>query len=222
MYVTIFIILSYLIGLCSGWSILSLFLFIKPLDSVTAKLTEGKDKEISNNIRDVRNHFNNLVWRSYGIFIAALTLIGAWFAGKLAFEPEVLKFIAPKSFICAILLIVVISISINMIWAAYISISLMVINRIIAKYDCLYMIILSHPLTIAYNSIFSFLIDTIFFVICLMTIIYYKELGYFQGEDNFLWNIFYYLTIVIFGVGSFLRLKARYFVYNELMNLNKL
>jgi hypothetical protein len=217
-FVSTLIIFSYLFGIFIGWSILKIFLIINPLDELYSNITNSKDIKLSKNMENIHKHFINLVWRSYGIFIAALTLIGAWFAGKLAFEPKILEFIAPKSFICAILLVIVISISLNMIWAAYISISLMVINKIIAHYDNLYMNFLSHPLRVAYNSIFVLVIDIIFFLICLSIIVYYKELGHFDETIDIYWNIYYYFTIIIFGAGSYLRLKARFYVFNELIS----
>jgi hypothetical protein len=94
-------------------------------------------------------------------------------------------------------------------WAAYISVSLMFINKIIAEYDQYYQKLLFDPLRLAFNSSFVLFIDLIFLVICWIIILYYHELGHIKSG-------YYYLTIFIYGVATILRLKARLYVFKEL------
>ena len=198
--------LSFVGGLIAGGII---FHVLHP-KTVPVKVDEGPPVgENSDTIRAMHQDFHRLLWRSYGLFLAAVTLIGGWFAKDLAFKEDLVAHIEACSFVSVILLGFIVAVSLLMMWAAYVSYSLWLLNWAIAELDRVYRWFLYQPRRIAFNSIFAPAVDVLFFVLCWAIILAYREPSPSCHDKSVLWNVFLHSTVAIFGIGVYIRFRSR-------------
>jgi hypothetical protein len=152
--------------------------------------------------------FHELTWRSYGLFIAGIALIAGWYAKDLALSDNVAKLTKAGSFISFSLLVFVIAVSVLLMWAAYVSYAMWLLNKTIAEAEHAYRCFLVDPKRIAYNAMFAPIVDVLLFLACVAILVQYAELSDVRTFSS-AWNVLYVLAAFMLGLGSCVRVLAR-------------
>ena len=200
------ILISLIVGIVAGQFLWKLVHWRVTRSRLASVMPETSDSAVT---RAMQQDFHRIHVRSYGLFLTAVTLVGGWFVKDLAFRDNWSSYVGSCSFISVILLVFVVGVSVLMLWAAYISYSLWLLNRAVADFDPVYSWFLFEPVRVTFNAIYAPVVDILLFMLCCAILYAYREPGASCGCYITQWNCGLFFAAFSFGIGVFIRIKSR-------------